>query len=185
MQKATLEIPIEPIDNYLCSPNCKLSYLYIWKLTVRQQMGASGGNMHINFRFHVSCRWKQAYCLRLKSPSCIDFSEWNMTGSYSQTLSCRRTKLLCLFSWEKGHRGEELLMELGGKKKGFQAWAAMDLNEEAGQQKSICSICSNTEIILENPVHPWFGRLTERESSLDSWYRWFTLGWTQLTFSVL
>lgn len=76
-------------------------------------MGASVRNMHINFRFHVSCRWKQAYCLRLKSPSCIDFSEWNMTISYSQMLSSRSSKLLSLLSWEKVHWGEELQMSWG------------------------------------------------------------------------
>lgn len=88
-------------------------------------MGASVGSMHINFRFHVSCRWKQAYCLRLKSPSCIDFSEWNMTRSYSQMLSSRSSKLLSLISWEKGHWDW-----WSWWKKRLQAWAAMDLNEE-------------------------------------------------------
>lgn len=78
-------------------------------------MGASVRNMHINFRFHVSCRWKQAYCLRLKSPSCIDFSEWNMTISYSQMLSSCSSKLLSLLSWEKVHWGEELQMSWGKK----------------------------------------------------------------------
>lgn len=115
-------------------------------------MGASVGNMHINFQFLMSCRWKQAYCLRLKSPSCIDFSEWNMTGSYSQMLSSCSSKLLSLLSWEKGH-SELLLMELRGKKDSrYKVQWIWRKKERAWQKKKHLFSCPGTSLFLNNLI---------------------------------
>lgn len=95
-------------------------------------MGTSVGNMHINFRFHVSCRWKQA-------------SDWNLpavlifqNGTRLEVIHrCSPPAAASCSPASHGKRSTEEQSNgwcragrWGGGKQDLQTWAVMDLNEE-------------------------------------------------------